>query len=697
MKKTLDQQFVQNGFALAIVLFFSVGMASYFSIQRLVDNQKWVEDTHEVLDTIEQMNSGLQTADRGRQGLIITQDPLYREMYRAGVQKTLSSLQKLDKLMADNPQHQASLKFIEPWVNQKLILLQKSLTLSNQDLTERSRQLSLIREGQILQQQIQAQLTEIKRYEQSILKQRSQELDTTVKSLVVVFAISYVISFCLFLSIYVLLQTQIRDRQVSEEKFRQLAENIQNVFWIYHLKKNKFLYISPAYEKIWGRTYQPLSCSFQFWLEAIHPNDRNRVQSSFLDNIIQGNYDEEYRIVRPDGTIRWIRDRGFPVKNDLGKVYRVTGIAEDISDRKQVELALFERERELKTSENLFRTLSECSPIGIFMIDAGGQCNYINPRCQAIVGFTLAEALSGKWVSFIHPEDRQWVIEKWTESSRLNQPFLAECRYLNKNGVITFGRVQTVPIFSAEGQFIGHVGTIEDITESLAIEQIKKEFISVVSHELRTPLSSIRGSLGLLAAGVLDHKPEAAKKMLEIAANDTERLVRLVNEILDLERLESNKVMLNRQWCDAMTLVNQSVETMRSLAQENQVELEIIAHPMQIWVDPDRIIQTLVNLLSNAIKFSPGGSIVTLSIQELADRVLFKVQDFGRGIPADQLDNIFGRFQQVDASDSRQKGGTGLGLAISRSIVQQHEGKIWVESEIGEGTTFYFTIPLPLD
>ncbi|WP_302184688.1 sensor histidine kinase [Planktothrix pseudagardhii] len=226
---------------------------------------------------------------------------------------------------------------------------------------------------------------------------------------------------------------------------------------------------------------------------------------------------------------------------------------------------------------------------------------------------------------------------------------------------------------------------------------MKSEFISIVSHELRTPLSSIRGSLGLLAAGVFKNKPDTTQQMLDIAVHDTERLVRLVNDILDLERLEAQKVHLNQQWCDTGALLQQCVETLQPLAAENQIMLSVEPTSIQVFVDRDRMIQTLVNLVSNAIKFSPAKATVTLSAQDQADQVLFQIQDQGRGIPADKLETIFGRFQQVDASDSRQKGGTGLGLAICQSIVQQHGGKIWAESVVGAGSKFYFTLPKQLD
>jgi PAS domain S-box-containing protein len=365
-------------------------------------------------------------------------------------------------------------------------------------------------------------------------------------------------------------------------------------------------------------------------------------------------------------------------------------LQEELRERQQVTAAL-------QQSEAQFRSLSENSPVGIFRMDAQGRCTYTNPRCQAICGYTFAEALGEGWLQFVHPEDQELLIQEWSQTLSQQQEFSAEVRYIHPDGTIRFAQMRTSPLCQTSSQLIGYVGTVEDVTERRAIAQMKNEFISIVSHELRTPLSSIRGSLGLLAAGVFKNKPESAQQMLDIAAHDTERLVRLVNDILDLERLEAQKVNLVKQWCDGAKLLQQSVETLQSLAGESQITLSVEPTAIQVWGDCDRIIQTLVNLVSNAIKFSPPETTVTLSLQDLAEQVLFQVKDQGRGIPGDQLDTIFGRFQQVDATDSRQKGGTGLGLAICRNIIQQHGGKIWVESILGEGSSFYFTLPKLLD
>jgi len=236
-------------------------------------------------------------------------------------------------------------------------------------------------------------------------------------------------------------------------------------------------------------------------------------------------------------------------------------------------------------------------------------------------------------------------------------------------------------------------GLMADVSRYRRVERLKDEFVSVVSHELRTPLTSIRGALGLMAGGVTGPLSDKGQRMLDIAVANTDRLVRLINDILDIERMESGKTTLVRQAWDAPGLAAQAAAEMRAMAEEAGVGLSVAARDCWVFVDQDRIVQTLTNLLSNAVKFSSPGGTVWLTAEPDGDQVRFAVRDEGRGIPADKLDAVFGRFQQVDSSDARQKGGSGLGLAICRGIVQQHGGRIWVESALGRGSTFAFTLP----
>lgn len=169
--------------------------------------------------------------------------------------------------------------------------------------------------------------------------------------------------------------------------------------------------------------------------------------------------------------------------------------------------------------------------------------------------------------------------------------------------------------------------------------------------------------------------------------------MRLVNDILDIERLESGRVEFKMEDCGAADLMRRAIASLQAIADSESVILQMEPTSARVWADPDAILQTLTNLVGNAIKFSSPNTSVILSARIQGNKVIFQVSDRGRGIPPDKLDAIFGRFLQVDASDSRQKGGTGLGLAICRNIVEQHGGQIWVESELGKGSQFYFTLP----
>lgn len=221
------------------------------------------------------------------------------------------------------------------------------------------------------------------------------------------------------------------------------------------------------------------------------------------------------------------------------------------------------------------------------------------------------------------------------------------------------------------------------LSERKQLDTIKDEFISTVSHELRTPLTSIRGALGLLSAGVMGKVDDKAANLLRIASTNTDRLVRLINDILDLERMDSGRAPMQLRPCSPRELILHSVDTMNSMAEAAGVKLEVLPEPGGMPAvfegDPDRIQQVLVNLLSNAIKFSPRGNSVLLRMSFDASSLFFKVEDAGRGIPAEKLESIFDRFNQVEQSDARQKGGTGLGLAICRTILTQHGGSIWAE------------------
>jgi two-component system cell cycle sensor histidine kinase/response regulator CckA len=222
------------------------------------------------------------------------------------------------------------------------------------------------------------------------------------------------------------------------------------------------------------------------------------------------------------------------------------------------------------------------------------------------------------------------------------------------------------------------------------VELIKKGFLSTVSHELRTPLTSIRGSLGLLASGTVGELSSECMEIVGIAERNAIRLMALINDILDLERLETGTIELNFAQVSIDSILHRAMESMATLGHHVTVEAPEVSST--IWADADRIVQVLVNLLSNAVKFSPPSGKVTIGVVAQRGDIEFRVTDQGRGVPASHHRSIFEPFRQVQTSDAREKGGTGLGLAISRSIVQQHGGTIGVDSEDGAGSSFWFRI-----
>ncbi len=634
----------------------------------------------------------------------------------------------------------------------------------------------------------------------------------------------------------------------SEERFRQLAENIEEVFWLFSCRQGDFLYISPAFEAIWQQTRDRVYVNMEFLETTIHPEDRWIWKNAWRKNLQGDTSSYEYRIVRPGGEIRWICTRGFPIFDSNQQVYRIAGVSEDISDRKQKEEKIQKSQRELILSQQRYRLVGLTSDYSyaVQLWDDGRMSfEWMTDAFVSITGY-LPDTFShiDNWLFVVHSEDRD-IIRQRLQRLRSGKSHVSEYRIITKNGQIRWLRNYERPVFSAnyyksnskenlpllvygaaqditaqkqaeeslkrlrrqnelmlesagegicgfdikeqitfanpaaarmlgcevaevmgltlsdifvshfqptpgpsgwqvsletkenqsfcpigaaeavfrrrdgsyfpvdcvynpmyeQGVCVGGVLTFKDITERKAIERMKNEFISIVSHELRTPLTSMRGALGLLSTGKLGDLSAKGYQMVDIALRNTERLTRLINDLLDVQRLESGRVRVKASSFAVTDLLKQATDTMCSMADKAGVKLEITSTD-EIWMeaDFDLLQQVLTNLLNNAMKFSQAGDKIGLRYQRTndahadgngeVDAICFQVQDEGPGIPTEKLENIFEPFQQVDASDSREKGGTGLGLTICRQIVTAHGGRIWVESALGEGSTFSFIVPI---
>jgi len=369
----------------------------------------------------------------------------------------------------------------------------------------------------------------------------------------------------------------------------------------------------------------------------------------------------------------------------------------DVTEQHEAEQALHlaTRQREL---------ILESVGDGICGIDLDGRLTFINQAGARAVGYTPEELTGRDLHDTLHHTHADG-----TPYSKSTSPILQSMRrhesirmrdevFWRKNGTPIPVEYSASPLIE-DGQISGMVVAFQDVSERRRLERMKDEFISTVSHELRTPLTSLRASLGLIASGSLDKRPEKQHQMVEMAIGNCDRLVRLVNDILDFDSVEKGKLPLQREPVEAVDLLRRAADVAHNAATQARISFRIDAAPVTVLADTERILQVLNELVSNALKFSPPQTQIRLTAQPVSadasgsNEVCFAVEDQGRGIAPEKLERIFERFQQGDASDSRALGGTGLGLALCRSMVEQHGGRIWAESEPGKGSRFLFTLP----
>lgn len=421
-------------------------------------------------------------------------------------------------------------------------------------------------------------------------------------------------------------------------------------------------------------------------IERIHPEDLLLVKNTLrLGHDYGKPWQFNYRFILPNGELKYLESRGEPTVNSEGKVLKVWGTMMDITGRVQAE-------KSLQRSEEQLRLITDGLPVLIAYVDKQQRYLYNNRTYETWFGKPRSALLGLHLKELLGKDDYQQVLP-YIKTVLAGEPVTFEMESLKTSNNCRWISATYIPDFDTDNEVRGFFAMIEDITNRKEIERMKSEFVSIASHEMRTPLTSIHGTLELLNIGRLGELAPEGQAIAKMALRNSDRLIHLINDILDLERMESSQENIERKLCDSAELVRQAIDTVNSMAQEQQIVLQNDAKSLELWGDSDRLLQTLINLLGNAIKFSRPGGTVWITCDREAENILFAIKDRGRGIPQDKLETIFERFQQVDASDSRQKGGTGLGLAICRHIVQQHGGKIWAESVYGEGSTFFFTIP----
>jgi PAS domain S-box-containing protein len=403
-------------------------------------------------------------------------------------------------------------------------------------------------------------------------------------------------------------------------------------------------------------------------------------------------------------------------------IHRVEDVTEFVQQKKiteelkthagQMEAEVLRRAQEIQNANNRLRTLNEkliesevrsrllieaTKDYAIIMLDPQGFITTWNTGAEYIMGYKTQEIIGEHFSCFYTLEAiaAKRPVQELTDALQMGR-YEEEGIRVRKNGEKFWANSILTPLYNDQRQLMGFGKITRDLTERKKIENIKDEFISVVSHELRTPLTSIQGALGLLLGGAVGRFNDKAKKLLNIAESNCGRLVRLVNDILDIQKIEAGKMVFDLKPLLLQKVITEAITANQMYAEKYGVSIHFDKGPVGIHVnaDPGRLVQVITNLISNAVKFSDIGGVVTLSVIQYDHKVRVNVIDTGRGIAPEFHCKIFEKFSQADASNTRKEGGSGLGLTISKAIIERLGGELAFISKVGEGSNFYFDLPI---
>ncbi|MBV9773681.1 MAG: PAS domain-containing sensor histidine kinase [Gemmatimonadetes bacterium] len=520
--------------------------------------------------------------------------------------------------------------------------------------------------------------------------------------------------------------------QESNQRFRQLAGNLRENLWIFDPDFTRAVYVSPAYEEISGRTLESLYREPVSFLEIIHPEDRPGVEA-VMRTVREGEQGLEFRIVRPDGEVRWGRMRAFPIRNSDGEVYRVAGITEDITRRKRVEQEqrfLVEAGRVLSSSLDYEETLRQVARLavpqiadwaGVYVVREGGgdaEVRRVELAHADPEQWELAERFRTIALPPEHPVRRvvrtgeSLMLQDVHGSSARDPAYVELVRLLGPRSLITVpllarGRVLGAIhlISAASGRRYGpdDLALAEELARhaALAVDnaglyrratlalQARDDVLAIVSHDLRNPLQAISLYADLLREA---DSPEQQTRYLDAIQRCAQRMGHLIQDLVDVASIEMGRLAMDQAPLAVEPLLKEAYELFHSPAGERSLHLEFeVADDLPpVRADHHRVLQALSNLLGNAVKFTPPGGRVLVRVDREGEGIRFAVTDTGPGIPEGQRDRVFERFWQGRRT---YRGSAGLGLAITRGIVESHGGRSGVESREGEGSTFWFTLP----
>jgi len=445
---------------------------------------------------------------------------------------------------------------------------------------------------------------------------------------------------------------------------------------------------NPAAEKMFGYTDREMLGQS---VDRLSPMEALSVEFDAMARIMRGDsvgYFETSRI-KKNGNYFPVSCTMSPLRNAEGQIIGAATIIRDITDIKRQQSAL-------KNSEETMRAAMEHAPIGMALVSPGGRWLRVNQALCDLLGYDREMLQLNDFQSITHPDDlvREHALIGQALDGEIRK-YQIEKRFFHSSGRVVWVQVNMSLVLQDNAILPYFIAQITDITTRLEMERMKSEFISIVSHELRTPLTSIRGSLGLIKGAMSEEVSARAARLIDIAHSNCERLIVLINDILDIDKMASGQMRFEKTEAPLAPIVAQAVEGIQAYADQFGVQLCIRRTDTSLAavVDVGRLMQVLANFLSNAVKFSPRGGTVDIVLTQWQGMARIAVTDHGPGIAEEFKARIFGKFMQADSTVTRAKGGTGLGLHIGKQIIEHMGGQVGFASMLGEGATFWMTLP----
>ena len=723
---------VAMGLSIALLIVIAVALWTY-RMERLVgESSTRITHTRDVLKAIDRSSALLDELDAAQRGYIVTGEPRLLATYEAAAADLHPRIGEIRKVTADNPHHQAAIPALHVLADQKIAFTAKVLQQRRERGVDYAAALMATNKGEALKLKIREVLDGMRGEEDRILLEGNRVAQRRSTLKLVVLGLGILLQLVFLITVYYLVSRDLAERR------RAAAEMSERVrLATFEADVGAALTQSESFPRALEASAEAMvrhlgASIASIWVVSSKEPVLERRATAGGGNDLRGSVDRipvgQFRIGRiaADGVARitdLTQDSPEPGDKDWARAQGMVSFAGHpllVAGRSLGVMAMFSREPitehgiramgtvanavalgidrdraavALRTSETLTRSIIEGMLDALVTVDATSQIRSVNQAADRLFGYSRGE-LIGIPLSRIVPETEGVTEEQFLQMAQQRLTGgITESEGRRKDGTLFPFELSLFEFWTSEGRHFG--GAIRDLSERHEVDRMKSEFVSTVSHELRTPLTSIRGALGLVTGGAAGVLPPQAKSLLDIALKNSERLTRLVNDILDMEKIEAGQLEFRMEEIELAPVVASAVEANRAYGEPYGVSLAIEGETTHVRVrsDPDRLTQVLTNLISNAVKYSPPEGTVRLITTRLAGFVRLEVVDRGPGIPEEFRSRIFGRFQQADSSDTRQQGGTGLGLAITRLIVERLGGTIGFETEIGRGTTFWIELP----